>query len=123
MRPGPIRQLLRPGRLGISQVRAAKRRDENLGLSDLARGGVDDANALAGIVDKNLVARYMLTHHRRQSSLKAAKQIAKPAVAITILTCHCKVPPLGIRVRPFEGRTYEACTVYGRTDYWRAEGA
>jgi hypothetical protein len=84
MRPGPIRQLLRPGRLGISQVRAAKRRDENLGLSDLARGGVDDANALAGIVDKNLVARYMLTHHRRQSSLKAAKQIAKPAVAITI---------------------------------------
>ncbi|GEM_PF-4643045 len=39
------------------------------------------------------------------------------------LTCHCKVPPRGIRVRPCKGRTYEACTVYGRTDYWRVEGA
>jgi len=39
------------------------------------------------------------------------------------VTCHWDFPPRGFRVRPFEGRTDEASTVHGRTDYWRAEGA
>ena len=56
MRAGPVRQLLRPGRLGIGEVRGAEHGDENLRLADLARGGVHDADALAGIVDEDLVA-------------------------------------------------------------------
>jgi hypothetical protein len=33
------------------------------------------------------------------------------------VTCPCKVPPRGVRVRPCEGRTNEASQVYGRADY------
>jgi hypothetical protein len=36
MRAGPVRQLLRPGRLGISEVRGAEHADENLRLADFA---------------------------------------------------------------------------------------
>jgi hypothetical protein len=84
MRASPVRQLLRPGRLRIGQVRGAEHGDENLRLTDLPRGGVHDADALAGIVDENLVAGDMvLPHHRRQPPLEAAEQIAEAAVAIS----------------------------------------
>ncbi len=31
---------------------------------------------------------------------------------IEAVTCHCKVPPRPIRVRPLRGRTNEACTFH-----------
>src|SRR5258708_38429392 len=43
-----------------------------------------------------------------------------PNSASEPVTCHCKLPPRGVRVRPCEGRTDEASQVYGRADYWRA---
>jgi hypothetical protein len=46
-----------------------------------------------------------------------------PANGRTIMTCPCKVPPRGVRVRPCEGRTNEASPVYGRTDHRRTAGA
>jgi hypothetical protein len=39
------------------------------------------------------------------------------------VTCPCKFPPRGVRVRPSEGRTDEASQVYGRADYRRFAGA
>ena len=33
-----------------------------------------------------------------------------------MLTCPCKFPPRGVRVRPSEGRINEASQVYGRAD-------
>ncbi|WP_461330306.1 SIR2 family NAD-dependent protein deacylase [Bradyrhizobium liaoningense] len=39
------------------------------------------------------------------------------------VTCPCKFPPRGVRVRPSPGRTDEASQVYGRTNYRRAAGA
>jgi methyl-accepting chemotaxis protein len=39
------------------------------------------------------------------------------------VTCPCKIPPRGVRVRPSQGRTDEASQVYGRADYWGAAGA
>jgi hypothetical protein len=48
---------------------------------------------------------------------------ALPRALHGLVTCPCKLPPRGVRVRPCEGRTDEASQVYGRTDYWRAAGA
>src|SRR5271165_2589394 len=69
VRAGPIRQLLRPRRLGIGEVRGAEHADENLRLADFER-------LLAGDM--------VLAHHRRQASFKTTKQIAEPAVAVAL---------------------------------------
>ena len=57
MRAGPVRQLLRPGRLGVGEVRGAEHADENLRLADFARRRIDDADPLARIVDERLARR------------------------------------------------------------------
>ena len=99
MGAGPIRQLLRPGRLRISEVRGAEHGDENLRLADFAGRGIGDPDLLARIIDKRLVPGDMvLAHHRRQPSFEPAKQIAKAAVAIALrmdlpvfLPQHCQI--------------------------------
>ena len=85
MRAGPIRQLLRPRRLGIGEVRGAEHADENLRLADFARRRISDPDPLARIVHERLLAGDMvLAHHRRQASFKTTKQIAEPAVAVAL---------------------------------------
>ena len=79
VRAGPIRQLLRPRRLGIGEVRGAEHANENLRLADFARRRISDPDPLARIVHERLLAGDMvLAHHRRQASFKTTKQIAEP---------------------------------------------
>ena len=66
-------KLLRPGRLGIGEVRGAEHGDENLRLADFAGRRIGDPDPLARIVHERLVAGDMvLPHHRRQPSLEPA---------------------------------------------------
>ena len=81
---GPVRQRLRPGRLGIGEVRGAEHADENLRLADLAGRRIDDADPLARIVHERLFPGDMvLAHHRSQPPFEPTKQIAEAAVAVT----------------------------------------
>ncbi len=59
----PVGQLLGPGRLGIGQVAVAHDPDEDLGFADLARGGIDDIQGRAAVIDKELVAGAVLLAH------------------------------------------------------------
>ena len=86
MRAGPVRQLLRPGRLGVSEVRGAEHADEYLRFVDLACPRINNRDSLAGVVHERLFSGdVVLAHHRAQPSLEPAKQIAEPAVAVTLL--------------------------------------
>ena len=81
---GPVRQRLRPGRLGIGEVRGAEHADENLRLADFARRRIDDADPLARIVHERLFPGDMvLAHHRGQPPFESTKQVAEAAVAVT----------------------------------------
>ena len=85
MSAGPVRQGLRPCRLGVGEIRSAEHADENLGLADFARRRIDDADPLARIVDERLVSSDMvLAHHWRQPPLEPAQEIAEPAVAVAV---------------------------------------
>ena len=96
MRAGPVRQALRPGRLGVGEVRGAEHADENLRLADLAGFRIGDPDPLAGIVHERLLAGdMMLAHHRRQPPLEAAQQVAEPAVAVARRIGSPDIPPTG----------------------------
>ena len=83
MGAGPVRQLLRPCRLGVGEIRSAEHADEDLRLADFARRRIDDADPLARIVHERPVSGNMvLAHHRRQPPLEPAQEIAEPAVAV-----------------------------------------
>ena len=85
MRAGPVRQLLRPGRLGISEVRSAEHANEYLRLMDFAGRRIDNPDPLARVVHERLFpGDVVLAHHRAQPSLEPAKQIAEPAVAVAV---------------------------------------
>ena len=76
---------LRPGRLGVGEVRGAEHADENLRLADFARRRIGDPDPLARIVDERLLpGDVVLAHHRRQPPFEPAKQIAEPAVAVAL---------------------------------------
>ena len=82
---GPVRQLLRPGRLGVGEVRGAEHGHEDLRLADFARRRIGNPDPLARIVDERLFSGDMvLAHHWRQPSFEPAKQIAETAVAIAL---------------------------------------
>ena len=82
---GPVRQRLRPGRLGIGEVRGAEHADENLRLADLSRRRIGDPDPLARIVDERLLpGDVVLAHHGGQPPFETAKQIAEAAVAVTL---------------------------------------
>src|SRR5271156_4933269 len=53
---------------------------------DLARRWINNSDPLARVVHERLFSGdMMLAHHRAQPSLEPAKQIAEPAVAVTLL--------------------------------------
>ena len=80
---GPVRQRLRPGRLGVGKVRGAEHADENLRLADLSRRRIGDPDPLARIVDERLLpGDVVLAHHGGQPPFETAKQIAEAAVAV-----------------------------------------
>src|SRR6202522_4294258 len=86
MRAGPIRQLLRPRRLGISQVRSAQHADKYLRFVDFACRRINNRDLLARVVHERLFSGdVVLAHHRAQPSLEPAKQIAEPAVAVALV--------------------------------------
>jgi hypothetical protein len=60
VRRDPVGQALGPGGLDVEVVARAPRAHENLGLAHLARGGIDDGHRLAGVVDKDPLARPVL---------------------------------------------------------------
>ena len=85
VRADPVRQRLRPGRLGIGQAGGAQHGDEDLRRAHLARHRVGDRHQLAGVVDKRLVpGLVLLAHGRRQPPLELAEQLAEPAVGIAL---------------------------------------
>ncbi|HXZ17476.1 MAG TPA: hypothetical protein VEH77_16205 [Roseiarcus sp.] len=85
VRASPVDELLRPSRLGVGEVRGAEHADEDLGFTDLTGRRIDDADPLAGIIHERLLAGdVMLAHHRRQTALEAAQEIAEPAVAVAV---------------------------------------
>ena len=86
MRAGPIRQLLRPGRLGVSEIRSAENSNKYLSLMDLTRLGINNRDPLARVVHERLFSGdMMLAHHRAQPSLEPAQQVTEPAVSVGIL--------------------------------------
>ena len=85
VRAGPVRQFLRPGRLGVGEVRGAEHADEDLRLADLSRRRIGDPDPLARIVDERLLpGDVVLAHHGSQPPFEPTQQIAEPAVAVTL---------------------------------------
>ena len=81
----PVRQCLRPGRLGIGEVRGAEHADEDLRLADFSGRRIGDPDPLARIVDERLLpGDVVLAHHGGQPPFETAKQIAEAAVAVTL---------------------------------------
>ena len=81
----PVRDLLRPGRLGVGVVRGAEDGDEELDLDHLARRRVDDPRLLAGVVDEALVAGVVDLAHRQPAPLQpAAVELAELRVAVAV---------------------------------------
>ena len=79
----PVRQFLRPGRLGVSVIGGAKDGDKDLRFAHDPGCAIDDHDFLAGVIDKYLVAgRMVLPHGRRQAPLEFPEQIAEATVAI-----------------------------------------
>ena len=76
----PVRERLRPGRLGESEARRTQHGDEDLRHADLAGEPVDDhRNAVAGVIDKQPLARGVrLPHRHRQGLLERPVELAEP---------------------------------------------
>ena len=83
MRAQPVRQTLRPRGFGEGVVGAAQHGDEDLRRDDFAGQRIDDRHRLAGVVDKQLLARAMDLPHRALQGLPPAPvKIAELAVGI-----------------------------------------
>jgi len=82
----PIGQPLRPGRLGIGEVRGAEHGDEDPGLPDLAGQPVDHhRRPVAGVIDEQLLAAGMgLAHRDRQLAFKGPVEIAEAGIAVPV---------------------------------------
>ena len=85
MRADPVRQGLRPGRLGVGEVRRPQHGDEDFRHAHLAGDRVGDRHLLAGIVDERLVPGDVgLAHGRRQAALEFPVQLTKAAVPVAM---------------------------------------
>ncbi len=81
----PVRQRLRPGRLGVGEAGGTEHGHEDLRHADLAGHRIGDRHPLAGVVDERLVPGHvLLTHCRRQPPLELAEQLAEPAIGIAV---------------------------------------
>ena len=65
MRADPVRQGLGRGRLDVGVVGGTEHGDEELRRRDLAGSDVDHRDGLAGVVNKEALARGMSLAHRR----------------------------------------------------------
>ena len=89
VRGDPVRQRLRPRRLGIGVVRRPEHRDEDLRLAKLPGVALHDRDRLPGIVNEQLLARaVLLAHHHVELRRPRPVQLAEPAV----------LHPLGMRL-------------------------
>ena len=85
MRAGPVRQRLRPGRLGVGEVRSAEHADKNLRLTDLSRRRIGDPDPLARIVDERLLpGDVVLAHNGSQPPFEPTQQITEATVAVAL---------------------------------------
>ncbi len=84
MRAVPVRQRLRPGRLGVGEVRGAEHGDENLRLADLSRRDRRSRSACPNSRRTPLPGDVVLAHHRGQPPFKATKKVAEAAVAVAL---------------------------------------
>ena len=81
VRADPIRQGLRPGRLGEGITRGPEHGDEDLRLAHLPGLAVDDRHRLPGVVDEQLLASAMLlAHHQVEFPGPGPILVAEPAV-------------------------------------------
>ena len=64
MRPDPIRQRLRPCRLGVGAVGGAEHSQEDLRHPHFAGQRIDNRHAFAGVVDEQLVPGHVMLAHR-----------------------------------------------------------
>jgi len=81
VRTDPVRQALRPARLGVGIVRRAQHGDEHLRRAQLAGAAVHHLHRLPGVVDEQpFTGSVHLPHGRRQPGLPAAVQLAPAAV-------------------------------------------
>ena len=80
----PVRQRLRPGRLGEGEARRPENGDEDLRHADLAGEPVDDhRDAVAGVIDEQpLAGGVRLAHRHRQRLLEGPIELAEPRVAV-----------------------------------------
>lgn len=85
MRANPVRQTLRPGRLGVGEIGRAQHADENLRLAHDAGRWIGDRDLLAREVDEGLVTGNMsLPHAGRQTAFELPEQLAVSAVGVPI---------------------------------------
>src|SRR5450755_3342057 len=85
-RAGPISQLLRPRRLGVSEIGSTEHANKYLSLVDLAGLWIDNRDPLARVVNESLFSRHvMLAHHRAQPSLESTQKITEAAVPVAVL--------------------------------------
>jgi hypothetical protein len=82
----PIGKPLRPGRLGVGEVRRPHDGDEDLRLTHLAGQPINDhRHGGTGIVDEQLVATQMgLPHRDRELAFPAAVQFAEARIAVAL---------------------------------------
>lgn len=79
----PVRTPLSARRLGVRVVGGAEDGDEQLDLADFARGGVDKARLLPGVVDEAFLAGAVdLAHRQAASAEPAAIDVAELRVAV-----------------------------------------
>jgi hypothetical protein len=81
MGANPVRETLRPRGFDIGIVGGAQDRNKEHRLTDLTGMAVDDRDALAGIVDKELLPRAMvLPHDQVELAGPGAIRLAEPAI-------------------------------------------
>ena len=81
MRRDPVRQGLRPRRLGERVVRRPEHRDEHLRLAQLPGVAVDHRDGAPGVVDEQLLAcAVLLAHHHVELRGPRPVLVAEPAV-------------------------------------------
>jgi hypothetical protein len=84
---GPVRERLRPGRLGIGEVRGAEHADEDLRLADLSRRRIGDPDPRAPIVDEGLLpattqaCRFRFSLTQRESASETPLAVAPAGAA------------------------------------------
>ena len=126
VRADPVRQRLRPARLGIREVRRAQGRNEDVRLMHLARRRVGHPDRVAGPVDEQSLARQMrLPHRRRDRLLPDLVQLAEPRVAVAVRVLgqillpqqrqgHAAPLQLDLDRWPVDGRTGALAVADGR---------